>query len=224
MGKYISASSYSDLAVGKFIDNLKASKAWDNSIVVIYGDHTGMLYNKLSGANEAGAEKLLGRPYGPADRQRIPLIIHLPSQTAPVVRTDVAGQVDVMPTVADLVGADITQIPHMGRSLFVASNSLVPLNAYLPGGSFVNDSVLFMPGLGFDDGTEVTVKDDAPSAPTAREQQDFQRMLELTKISDEWIMSLPKMKNTEGMGWIPNKAARNAGAKYGTQDSGTDTD
>ena len=36
MGKYISAQSYGDMAVGKFIDGLKASGAWDNSIVMVY--------------------------------------------------------------------------------------------------------------------------------------------------------------------------------------------
>jgi phosphoglycerol transferase MdoB-like AlkP superfamily enzyme len=174
-----------------------------------------MLDNKLTGLDAVGAKTLLGRAYGPADRQRIPLIIHLPKQTKPVLREDVAGQTDVMPTVADLVGADLTQIPHVGRSLFVNSNSLEPLNAYLPGGSFVNNRVLFMPGLGFDDGTAVTVKNDAPTAGTDVEKQDFQRMLELTQISDEWVNTLPKMKNTGELGWIPDPVARKAAKPYG---------
>ena len=215
MGKYISAESYSDLAIGQFIDELKATKLWDNSIIVIYGDHTAMLDNKLTGKDALGAQKLLGRPYGPADRQRIPLIIHLPKQTTPVLRQDVAGQADVMPTVADLVGADITQIPHMGRSVFVGSNSLVPLNAYLPGGTFVNNRVVFMPGLGFDDGTAVAVKNDASTGATDVEKQDFQRMLELTRISDEWVNTLPKLKNAGEMGWIPDPVARKAAKPYG---------
>ena len=219
MGKYLSVESYSDLAIGEFITQLKATKLWDNSIIMIYGDHTAMPDNKLTGKDALGAEKLLGRPYGAADRQRIPLIIHLPGQTTPVLRQDVAGQVDVMPTVADLVGADLAQIPHMGRSLFVGSSSFVPLNTYLPGGSFLNNRVLFMPGLGYDDGTAVNVKDNSPATVTAQEKKDFERMLTLTRISDEWVASLPTFKSSE-MGWIPDPVARRAAQPYGALQKG----
>jgi len=220
MGKYISAESYSDFAIGKFIENLKATKLWDNSIVIIYGDHTAMLDNKLTGADGRGARKLLGRAYGPADRQRIPLIIHLPGQTTPVVRREVAAQVDLLPTVADLVGADITQTPHVGRSVFVASNALVPLNAYLPGGTFINDRVVFMPGMGFDDGTAVKVVDNSSTDPTDVEKRDLARALELMRISDKWIKSLPKRKNVGEMGWIPDPTARKAAEPYGALQQG----
>ena len=194
MGKYISAQSYGDLAVGKFIDGLKASGAWDNSIVIVYGDHSGMMSNNLKGEDAMGARKLLGRSYGPADRQRVSLIIHLPGQTDGVTRQDVVGQVDIMPTVADLLGMDLSQVPHMGRSVFVDSNSLVPLRAYLPGGTFVNDRVVFMPGLDFSDGTAARVSNDAETKPTDREKIDFERTQELTDISNEWVMSLPQAR------------------------------
>jgi lipoteichoic acid synthase len=80
MGDYISAESYSDFAVGEFIGQLKANGVWDNSIVVIYGDHTAMNETGLTGKDARGAKQLLGRSYSAADRQRVPLIIHLPGQ------------------------------------------------------------------------------------------------------------------------------------------------
>jgi lipoteichoic acid synthase len=222
LGDYVSAQAYGDKAMGEFISALKTEGIWDDSIVIFYGDHTSMLENKLDGANAEIARSLLGREYGPADRQRIPLIIHLPGQTKPEVVNDVAGQVDIMPTIADLVGLDLTEVPHMGRSVFVRSNALVPLNSYLPGGSFLNDSVLFMPGLGFEDGSAVKMSDSAAIRPTKTEEDDYNRMLELTKISHKWVLSLPKRKDAGKLGdaWIPNAEARRAGESLGVQQRG----
>jgi lipoteichoic acid synthase len=222
MGDYISAESYSDLALGQFVDELKKSKLWDNTIVIFYGDHTSMLDNKLEGDDAEAARALLGRDYGPADRQRIPLIIHLPGQIKPVVNESTVGQVDIMPTVADLLGMDLTQVPHVGRSVFVQSNSLVPLNSYLPGGSFVNDRVLFMPGIGFDDGEAVNIGDDSDAKKTDREHTDYQRMLQLSKLSDKWVRSLPVRKDAGALrdSWIPDPKARKAAAPLGALQSG----
>jgi lipoteichoic acid synthase len=222
MSDYVSVQAYGDMALGQFISALKADGIWDDSIVVFYGDHTSMLENELDGANAEIARSLLGREYGPADRQRIPLIIHLPGQTKPEVVRDVVGMVDIMPTIADLVGLDLTEVPHMGRSVFVKSNAMVPLNSYLPGGSFLNDSVLFMPGLGFEDGSAVKMSNSAPIQPTKTEENDYQRMLELTRISHKWVLSLPKRKDAGKLGdaWIPDPAARKAAAPYGARQKG----
>ena len=81
MGDYITSENYTDFALGKFITQLKADGIWDDSIIVIYGDHTSMNENKLSGKDARAAKQLLGRSYSAADRQRVPLIIHLPGQT-----------------------------------------------------------------------------------------------------------------------------------------------
>jgi lipoteichoic acid synthase len=214
MGKYISAESYSDLAVGEFIKSLKATGLWDNSIIIIYGDHTAMPSNKLTGKDARGAKALLGRDYSAVDRQRIPLIIHLPGQTAPVLRRDVAGQVDIMPTVADLVGANLTHVPRMGRSLFVASSPLVPFNAYLRGGSFVNARVLFGPKKRSLGAVAYWVSNGKSTRPKASETADSARVTRLKKLSESWIMSLPKI-NAGPRGWIPDKVARRAAKPYG---------
>jgi len=179
-----------------------------------------MMSNDLKGEDAMGARKLLGRSYGPADRQRVSLLIHLPGQTQGVTRQDVVGQVDFMPTVADLLGMDLTQVPHMGRSVFVNSNALVPLRAYMPGGTFVNDRVVFMPGLDFSDGTAAQVSNDKETKPTAREKLDFERTQELTDISNAWVMSLPERPDAGKMGWIPDKKARKLARPYGATQSG----
>ena len=158
MGDYISSESYSDFALGQFISQLRADGVWDDSIVVIYGDHTAMNENSLAGKDGRAAKELLGRSYSAADRQRVPLIIHLPGQKKAELVTATAGQVDIMPTIADLVGLDLRGTPHMGRSLFVNSNALVPMRSYLPGGTFANDKVVFTPGVGYKDGKAYSIE------------------------------------------------------------------
>ena len=222
MGDYISSESYSDLAVGQFISQLRADGIWDDSIVIIYGDHTAMNENSLSGKDGRGAKELLGRSYSAADRQRVPLIIHLPGQTRAKVVTATAGQVDIMPTIADLVGLDLRGTPHMGRSLFVNSNALVPTRSYLPGGTYANDTTVFMPGVGYKDGKAVSIETGGQVDKTERERTDLARVSELSKISDKWVMGLPKRKDAPKKlidGWIPDKKAREAAAPMGATQS-----
>jgi phosphoglycerol transferase MdoB-like AlkP superfamily enzyme len=222
LGNYISAESYSDKAIGQFIAGLKKDGLWDKSIVIIYGDHTSMLDNQLDGTDSKAANMLLGRDYGPVDRQRIPLIIHLPGQTDARVETQTAGQVDIMPTVADLVGMDITGVPHMGRSVFVNSNSLYPLRSYLPGGTFVNGRVIFLPGIGYDDGKAYNVSDGSSAKLTDQEKADYQRMLQLGRLSEKWVLSLPKRSDAKSLAksWIPNAEARLKAKKFGAIQKG----
>ena len=214
VGKYMSAESYTDMAIGKFVADLKTTGLWDNSIIVIYGDHTFVGSSTLTGKNAAGAKRLLGRNYGPIDRQRVGLIIHVPGETTPVVRTDVAGQVDIMPTVADMVGADLTKVPHMGRSLFVSSSPLVPLMAYYKPGSFLNYRVLFMPKTASSPTAAYRVPNGAHTGVSATDKADLGRSNALRPISDSWVMSLPTF-NAGPKGWIPDRAARLAAKAYG---------
>ena len=208
-GKYMSSESYSDYALGKFFKSLQTSGLWDKSIIVIYGDHTAMPSNTLSGKNAAGAKKLLGRAYNPTDRQRIPLIIHLPGETTGTVLSDTAGQVDIMPTVADLVGADLSGVPHAGRSLFQGSSQLVPFNAYLPGGSVANRRVLYMPGHG-----TLALPNGAKTSANKSDVNDQALANRIWNLTDAWVLTLPKFKSGTP-GWIPDPVARAAAAKYG---------
>ena len=197
-GLYVGAESYSDLAIGKFIASLKKSKLWDKSIIVIYGDHSAMLDKGVNKGDSHVADAILGRPYSDIDRQRIPLIIHLPGQTKAAVSTKPVGQVDIMPTIADLVGLDLSEVPHMGRSAFVDAPAFIPTRAYEPGGSFIDDKMLFMPGLSFSDGKGVSVETDQPVTPTAVQRKWYDDSLRLTLISDAWVKDLPKRPDANG--------------------------
>lgn len=196
VGRYASAISYADGAIGGFVEGLKRAGLYDDSVIVIYGDHTGLRAAALSGPDDEVMREMIGRGYGDPDRVRIPLIIHLPAEE-PRVFTDVVGQIDIMPTIADLLGVDLDAVPHVGRSAFVRSGALAPTRSFVPGGSFANDRVLFMPGLGFDDGRAVSVEDGSPAEATETERRDLERTRKLSALSDAWVRGLPRRAGAE---------------------------
>jgi phosphoglycerol transferase MdoB-like AlkP superfamily enzyme len=193
-GNYTSSESYADYALGKFIDNLKSSGLWDDSVVVIYGDHTAFL-NLKNGNDRKYVATFLERRANFSDRQRVPLLIHVPGQKKGKRVETTASQVDIMPTVADLVGIDLSGQPHLGRSVFVNSPELAVFRSYFPGGSFVASGTIFMPGLSFADGTAVKVSDGSPAAPGSVTQQHYDRTQQLDTLSDSWVRSLPRRAN-----------------------------
>ena len=214
IGRYISAESYADQQLGGFFKSLKSTGLWDNSIIVIYGDHTAMDSNTLSGKNATGTRNLLGRNYGPIDRERVGIMIHVPGQTKEVRSDDVAGQVDIMPSLADCVGLDLSAVPHMGRSLFMNSDPLVPETAYYRAGTFLNYRALFMPKSGSSKAAGYRIPDGAGTGMGASDVTDLNRANQLRKISDSWVMSFKQVKYSY-KGWIPDPIARRAAKKYG---------
>lgn len=194
-GRYVGAISYTDKAIGEFIQQLKDAGMWDDTIFIVYGDHSALLDTGPKPGDRDIPGELLQRPFTLADKQRIPLIIHVPGQTTPEVQTRPAGQIDIMPTVADLVGIDMTATPHLGRSLFVNSNALIPDQGYLPAGTFVDNSTVFLPGLGFDDGTALSVADGSTVQKTQQLRSEYDISCRLTALSDQWIRSLPHSAN-----------------------------
>jgi len=191
-GRWVGSLSYTDMAVGQFLDWLRETGLYDDSIVILYGDHKALETLELEGADLAIVEELIGREYTLVDRQRIPLIVHLPGQKSGGTIDSTVGQIDIAPTVADLLGVDMTEVPHLGRSIFVNSDPLVIMRSYYPGGSFLNARVAYLPGLQVVDGAALELTDGTPVAPTAEERLDLERASALSQLSDEWIRSLPK--------------------------------
>ncbi len=97
-----------DFALGKFFELAKKEDWYDNTIFVIFGDHS------LPSNN---AKHVPAWKQGLANSYHVPFIIHSPKRIAPGVETKIASEMDVMPTLAGLAG-----IPYktrgLGRDLF----------------------------------------------------------------------------------------------------------
>ncbi len=207
VGNYVSAISYADLALGDFIEKLKREGVWENTIVVIYGDHSGFTKTKTP-TDAKLVKQLTGHEYGMGDHQRVPLIVHLPGQQVPMVVKKSASQVDIMPTLTDLLGLDTSSTPMMGRSLFVDSDEIVSTRSYFPGGAVVFNDNLFAPGMGYADGRAYRLSDGAPAEPTVVPETVFERAHRLNALSESWLRSLPIRPDADSSeAFIPVKRA-----------------
>jgi arylsulfatase A-like enzyme len=93
--RYDEDIGYADHAVGSFLDWLDQTGRLDRSIVIISADHGESFEN--------GWFKHTG-PYLFNNLIRIPLLVHLPGQKQGSRITQPAQQVDLLPTILDLIG------------------------------------------------------------------------------------------------------------------------
>lgn len=193
LGHYLQAIHYTDKALGTLIQGLKDKGLWDNTVLVLYGDHFG-LQPKDNDPEEVSAK--LGINYhSQITRFNIPLIVHAPDQEGKRVERT-GGQVDILPTVANLLGLSWVedQFIPFGRDLLNSDRNVIGMRYYLPTGSFYNDDILFVPGTGFDDGTAYSLKTHKKVEDFSQYKSDYEYILEWMKLSDEYVKQLPKRK------------------------------
>ncbi|WP_150267425.1 LTA synthase family protein [Paenibacillus tepidiphilus] len=197
VGNYIRAQNYADYALGQFIAELKENGVWDNSLVVLYGDHRGLPIFSLKDDDKVLLEEILGHEYTERDLINIPLIIASAGAQTPSVQNSLGGQVDILPTVANLLGVSLDNHIHFGQDLLnQTSYNLLPQRYYLPTGSFVNNEELFLSGSGFEDGQHYTLSGDG-EGPLQSTEDEFNRALELLRLSDSYVTQLPDREMPE---------------------------
>lgn len=190
VGDYIRSQNYADHALGLFIDELKESGIWDKSLIILYGDHLGLPIYSLDRNDEQLMAEIYGREYSYTDMINIPLVIASNGITSPKVFDQIGGQVDLMPTIANLTGISLDQHIHFGQDLLNESANLLPQRYYLPTGSFTSDKALFMPGAGFEDGTNYPLTDSEREEAVVSEEE-YERALDLLNLSDSYVSQLP---------------------------------
>jgi lipoteichoic acid synthase len=192
VGKYIRAISYNDMVLGKFIDQLKAEGMWENTVLAFYGDHMGMHHTMFKEKDPEILKEFLGHEYTKIDRFNVPFVITAPGITDKGLTSDqLAGQLDMMPTLANLLGVSLNDYVHFGQDLLNHKENLIGMRYYMPAGSFFNDHIVFQPEKSFDDGEALTLET-ATKVPHAPYKQDYDRILKLLGLSDQYLKSLPE--------------------------------
>ena len=101
LGDYFQSIHYTDTVLGSFLEELKKSGTLDNTVVAIYGDHTGV--HKYYSDKVAQISPL--EDWWSDNDMRIPLIIYNKDLEAKTFDVQ-AGQIDLMPTIAYMMGID----------------------------------------------------------------------------------------------------------------------
>lgn len=105
IGNYLKAANYLDKCIGQFLDDLKKRGLYDNSLLVLYGDHSAVPKIEADGLME-----LVDKEYSDQEwikLQKVPLIVHYPGQTKSEVINTTGGQIDILPTISNLMGLDM---------------------------------------------------------------------------------------------------------------------
>jgi len=192
LGDYLIAANYTDYAIGKLIEGLKQTGLWDDTVLAVYGDHYGL---QPDDNDPAWVGKELGIKYDSrVSRLNIPFIVRLPNQEKGKRVEQVGGQLDMMPTIANLLGVrpDAAGIVPFGQDLLHIGRNIVGSRYYLPTGSFFNDDVLYVPGTGFEDGTAISLDTLEPVKDVSPYRSDYDYIMKLMSLSDRYVRQLPK--------------------------------
>lgn len=156
INSYFSTANYMDTAVHEFFDYLKQSGLYDNSIIILYGDHYG-----ISNARNKDLAALLGKDketwsnFDNAQVQRVPYMIHIPGMTQGKIIDTYGGQVDALPTLLHLLGVNTEKYIQLGQDMFSPDHK--QLVAFRDG-DFVTPEYTYYGGVLYDNktGQEIT--------------------------------------------------------------------
>ncbi|WP_374965971.1 LTA synthase family protein [Lysinibacillus sp. RS5] len=117
LNRYFQTVRYMDEALKDFFQSLKDQGVYDNSIIVMYGDHYGISENHNKAmAQYLGKESIT--PFDNAILQEVPLFIHIPGAGDGKEMTEVSGQMDLRPTILHLLGIETSKDMQLGADLF----------------------------------------------------------------------------------------------------------
>lgn len=166
---YVQTAHYLDQAFGQFLDWLKKSGLYNNSMIVLYGDHYG-----ISDNHQAAIGELLNKSditnYDLAQFQKVPFMIHGTGLKGGIDHT-YGGEIDMMPTLMDVLGMPTTGLTMFGQDLLSKNyNGIVPLR----NGDWITPSYIKYGNQYFNTKTGAEVdKKDATLVPFAKKTQTY---------------------------------------------------
>ncbi|WP_010624115.1 LTA synthase family protein [Companilactobacillus versmoldensis] len=122
---YFETAHYLDSSLQEFFQYLKDSGIYDNSMIVLYGDHYG-----LSNSQNPALAPLLGynadtwNNFNNTQLQRVPFMIHMKGLKGGVNHT-YGGEIDVLPTILHLAGINTKQYIQVGTDLLSKNHSSI---------------------------------------------------------------------------------------------------
>ena len=117
LNRYFQTVRYLDESIKVLFEQLKESGLYDNSIIVMYGDHYGISENHNK-AMSMYLDKEKITAYDSALLQSVPLFIHVPGSGDGEVIEEASGQIDLRPTILHLLGIETSNDMQLGADLF----------------------------------------------------------------------------------------------------------
>lgn len=164
---YFQTARYADEAIEQVFNQLKELGLYDNTMIVLYGDHYG-----ISDNHNTAMEQVIGKeitPFESANLQRVPLFIHVPGMQGGTDHT-YGGQTDLLPTVLHLLGIDTQKFVQFGSDLLSEEHDeIVPFR----NGDFVSPTIDSINEKFYDNKTGLLLDDSQlESAKTIKNELD----------------------------------------------------
>ena len=141
-GQYLQSINYTDAAIGAFVDDLKERDLYEDSVIVIYGDHFGL--NPNDAGIDTSVSQFLDYDYDMDTAMNIPLLIHIPGSNVTETSNIVGGQIDIMPTIENLMAIDHVGSYQLGQDLLnPIREGIVASQTYMLKGSFIDAEKTF---------------------------------------------------------------------------------
>lgn len=119
MRDYMTDAHYTDAAIGSFIDYLRTRPDYDSTLVVITGDHEGLANNRRDLCASKGGDVISKDEFTPL------IILNAPAAMA---YDGVMGQIDIYPTILELLGLRDYKWHGLGQSILDPSKAAVAVS------------------------------------------------------------------------------------------------
>lgn len=173
--RYFQTVNYTDKAIELLFKDLKEQGLYENSMIVMYGDHYGISENH----NDAMAkylDKETITPYDTVNLQKVPFFIHIPNSGVAKEHTnastkvhEVAGQLNVRPTLLHLLGVDTSKDVQFGTDILSKDyNGLVTFRD----GRFITEDVVYANETFYDKDTGEIIEDSTEFEPLVQQARE----------------------------------------------------
>ena len=192
IGDYVKVAHFVDKQLEYFFEQLEENGLLDNSVVVLYGDHQGLQQKNFTDEDLELMKSVLGHDYTIMNQLNIPLIIHAGDSSLKGEVDVVGGQIDILPTVSNLIGLSLDNYIHFGQDLLNDKNNLFAVRYYLPHGSFFNQEIASVVYTNYDDSTLYDVHLNKEIPFTNQYADDYKKIMKLLDLNDQYLNSIPK--------------------------------
>lgn len=123
LNNYMTMANYTDRAIGDFVSFLRSDRRFDKTLIVITGDHEGLAgERKQLCADPIGQEIVSDKPFIPLIILNAPFAMHYGK---------VMGQIDIYPTLLDLLNLEQYAWRGLGQSIFDPEKSYFAIDPLL---------------------------------------------------------------------------------------------
>lgn len=185
-GSYLQTVRYTDEAIGQLIEELKEAGLYENTVIALYGDHHGLNCGMKEVKEQVS--NFLGHNYDYDEMLNVPFIIHIPGSGVTETISTTGGQIDFLPTIANIMDISLDKTVVFGQDLVNAKEGFVAFTVYLFEGSFAKNNMVFQISReGIFNGSRAWEIETGNNLDASVYEGDYEKALQLKKASKELL-------------------------------------